>query len=1024
MDKTSTSNKENSFDYSGAEIFSSCWKINLCLPSLYNVMQCEETASRQIHGLQEEHGSRSRILNMLILAGVLLVTLISVAGAQSVQTIDSEAQLASRLCRNAKEDAPNELLNKHAQLINVTLWNTLLKCASSAEHQQSPVKLVEIYKLSLHVAHRLNKPELIATSYYYLGRTYSGMSDFERSIQAYEASRKLFEEAGIQSSLIYVLADLGGLYLTTEDYEKAQSYSERNLAIAGQMKSAPTEGWLGPIEYGQARALQTLGQIDQRQGNHKDALNKLREAFTLYEGLNSTSSSYNVELADALVAIAKVYGEMGQYGQAFSYLNKAHQVSKSSGDQNTRASIMSSQACLFFEQEDYTAAKKYFNASLAIYRSLGNAREEARVLLNLAVLDQRQGHDADALQLFQGSMERANAAKLVDVEIAAGQGLALVLTAKRDFSNALEAINQSLELARRVNAKTREVELLWRAAQIHYAMRNHRESAAVAEQALTLARSLRLPKLTYLAATALGEAYAADAKVELAITTLKEAINQVEEMRDRVAGRQETRQLFFENKVGPYHKLVELLTKQGNVFEALLYAERAKGRLLLESVRRNTRDLQNVLTPVERAELERLHNRVLAVYQRMQSTSGNGATGELNKELDAARREFTSFEKTLVAAHPELLLRAGPAQPLTNTSLDNLVRADGLAYLEYVSAGDHIGIFTLKRNGVTQGHELKYLRLPVNPEELRRKVNEFYSALAERSPVYVPLGRELYRLLVEPVANELQNVNTICIIPDEFLWTLPFQALTTTKRTYFIQEYALYYAPSLSVLNEMSLRRPQESSKDSLIAFGNPVIEGKLKQELHPIPETKTEVVAVAAAVETRMKRVLVGREADEKTFKALAPQYATIHVATHGVLNNRDPLNSYLLLTKNDDETENEGLLEAREILDMRLNADLAVLSACETGNGRVSAGEGVIGMSWAFLVAGARSVVVSQWRVSSGSTSRLMKNFYHTLAKQDHPNGTNKSQALREASLSLLKDRRYRHPFYWAGFVLVSSN
>ena len=176
-----------------------------------------------------------------------------------------------------------------------------------------------------------------------------------------------------------------------------------------------------------------------------------------------------------------------------------------------------------------------------------------------------------------------------------------------------------------------------------------------------------------------------------------------------------------------------------------------------------------------------------------------------------------------------MLLRAGPAQPLTNASLDSLVRADGLAYLEYVSAGDHIGIFNLKRNGVTQGHELKYLRLPVNPEELRRKVNEFHSALAERSPVYVPLGRELYRLLVEPVANELQNVNTICIIPDEFLWTLPFQALTTTKRTYFIQEYALYYAPSLSVLNEMKLRRPQQSSKDSLIAFGNPVIENSNK---------------------------------------------------------------------------------------------------------------------------------------------------------------------------------------------------
>lgn len=1025
MDKTSTSNKNNHLILSGMQIFSSCWKINQCLPSLDNVMQCEETASEQIYGLQEEHGSRTRILKMLLWAGVVLVMLTSVVGAQSLQTIDSEAQLASMLCRDAKEDVANELVNKHAQLINVTLWNTLLKCASSAEHQQSPAKLVEIYKLSLHVADRLNKPDLKATSYYYLGRTYAGMSDFERSIQVYEISRKLFEEAGIQSGLSYVLADLGALYFTAEDYEKARSYSERNLAIIGQMKSTPTEEPLGPIEYAQARALQTLGQIDLRQGNHEDALTKLRKALAVYERLNGTSSSYQLAIAGALIPIAKAYSEIGQYRQAFSYLNKAHQVSKSSGDQNTRASIMSSQASLFLEQEEYAAAQKYFNASLAIYRSLGNTREEARVLLNLAVIEQRQGHNADALQFFQGSMERANTAKLVDVEIAAEQGLAVVFTAKRDFPNALQAINQSLELARRVNAKTREVELLWQTAQIYYAMGDYGESAAVAEQALTLARSLRLPKLTYLATTVLGEAYAGDGKVELAITTLKEAINQVEEMRDQVTGRREGRHLFFENKVGPYHTLVKLLTRQGKNFEALLYAERAKGRVLLETVRNNRDDLQDVWTQEEKLEAERLINKLSAIRQRIQSESGDEAKRDLQNELDAARRELRAFDQKLAAAHPEVLVRTGPAKPLTQANLSTLIRADDFAYLEYVVTRDDVGLFILKQNGSTD-HDVKYVQLPVHADELRRKVSEFHLALAERHPDYVPLGRELYRLLIEPVAAELQNTRTVCIIPDEFLWTLPFQALITTRGNYIIQEHSVYYAPSLSVLNEMALRRRQQSSKESLLAFGNPVIESNeaLKQNLHSLPEAEAEVAAVATAVQTPMKKVLVGRQADEKTFKALAPKYATIHLATHGVLDNRDPLNSYLLLTRTDDESENEGLLQAREIINLRLNADLAVLSACETGNGRISPGEGVVGMSWAFFVAGARSVVVSQWRVNSASTSQLMKNFYQALNNQADIRGRNKSQALREASLRLLKDRRYRHPFYWAGFVLVSSS
>jgi CHAT domain-containing protein len=186
------------------------------------------------------------------------------------------------------------------------------------------------------------------------------------------------------------------------------------------------------------------------------------------------------------------------------------------------------------------------------------------------------------------------------------------------------------------------------------------------------------------------------------------------------------------------------------------------------------------------------------------------------------------------------------------------------------------------------------VNLPVNADELRRKVNDFHSALAERQPDYASLGRELYGLLIEPAANKLQHINTICIIPDEFLWTLPFQALTNRRGNYLIQDYSLFYTPSFSVQNEMALRRQQQNSKESLIAFGNPVIDrnGKLKRNFHALPETEVEVAAIAATTRTHMKKVIIGPKADEKTFKTLAPQYATIHLATHGVLNNRDPLN------------------------------------------------------------------------------------------------------------------------------------
>jgi len=318
-------------------------------------------------------------------------------------------------------------------------------------------------------------------------------------------------------------------------------------------------------------------------------------------------------------------------------------------------------------------------------------------------------------------------------------------------------------------------------------------------------------------------------------------------------------------------------------------------------------------------------NQYLAIKNRIKSQPSGEPPSELQNQLNAVRKELVEFQEMVAAAHPDLLLRVGPARPLTRANLNSLVRAKDLAYLEYVVTRDKVGLFILKRNGVTPDHELKFVHLPVNADELRRKVSEFHSALAERQPDYASLGRELYRLLIEPAAHELQNINTICIIPDEFLWTLPFQALTNTRGKYLIQDYSLFYAPSFSVLNEMALRRQRPNSKESLIAFGNPVIDRNrnLQQNLHPLPETEVEVAAIAATARTQMKKVLVGRRADEKTFKTLAPQFATIHLATHGVLDNREPLNSYVLLTKTEDETDNDGLLHAYEIIDLHLDAD-----------------------------------------------------------------------------------------------------
>jgi CHAT domain-containing protein/Tfp pilus assembly protein PilF len=951
----------------------------------------------------------------------LLCTVVLPFQAQQSETIKTESDLIVALVKaNKGPGEASKVLETHASLVTANLWDQLMALASQMFYR-NPEKAFVLYDGAREVALHLKDQRRLATTYYNIARSYSGLGQYENATKTYLQSKEAFEAAGFERDVIYVLAELGMISWVQERFADARQYSEASISLAERVNRGTTPAGAWPDAFGIAESLLTLGQLSARDGDVDQAIAQLMRGVDLLHELNS-DHSYNFYITETYAALGRVYTSAGDHIKALQYLNSALKTATAAQIPN----VLNSLGYLYMEQEDYAQADAQFHEALNIYRSAKNEREVSRVLLNLGVVQQRQGNYDQALVLFRQSLDTATATKVVDVAIAALEGIGVVLTAQSRFDDALKALNKGLTLARETQDKMREAELLWRTAETYQQMKEYTRAEQLAQDAVVLARAMHLPKLRFLATATLGDAYAANNKAELAIKTLKDSIDQLETLRDHVAGREEGLQLFFENKVGPYHSLVMLLTMQGKNLEALLYAERAKARVLLDAVSAGKTDSTNVLTETERSEEQHLIKKISDINQRIKSQPAEDtrARNELYGQLDSARLELAFFKHRTYVAHPELRLRSGVAQALTLASLKTLTATSDCAYLEYVVTEMKLGVFIVKWNRVTNEPDIRYLNMPVNTDELRQKVNQFNSMLAARHPNQRTLGRELYRLLIEPVADELQNVRTVCIVPDSFLWTLPFQALTTKRGNYLIEQYALYYAPSLSVLHEMNDRTRQTIVKGSLIAFGNPVIgrDEKFNEDLCPLLEAETEVAEVSATIPAKLKKVLVGREADEKSFKALAPAYATIHLATHGVLDNRNPLYSHLLLTKTVGDAENDGSLEAREIMNMHLNADLAVLSACETANGRISPGEGVIGMSWAFFVAGTRSMVVSQWRVNSASTSQLMKTFYQSLAEP--PNHGNKSQALRRASVRLLKDPRYRHPFYWAGFVLVGRN
>jgi CHAT domain-containing protein len=283
-----------------------------------------------------------------------------------------------------------------------------------------------------------------------------------------------------------------------------------------------------------------------------------------------------------------------------------------------------------------------------------------------------------------------------------------------------------------------------------------------------------------------------------------------------------------------------------------------------------------------------------------------------------------------------------------------------------------------------------------------------------------------------PVRADLRGKRTLVIVPDGVLWELPFQALTDAHGHYLIEDHAISYGPSLTVLREMRRLRKQKQSvnrDNNLLAIGNPELRSEptkrvkavhRDERLEPLPQAETEVKTLGQLYGSR-STIYTGADAREDRFKTEASRFKVLHLATHGILDDSSPMYSQIVLAQSDDSED--GLLEAWEIMKLNLNADLVVLSACESGRGRVGAGEGVIGLTWALFVAGSPTLVVSQWKVESTSTSQLMVEFHRNLQAKTQTSRFSKAEALQRAALKMLGTKNFRHPFYWAGFILVGD-
>lgn len=513
-----------------------------------------------------------------------------------------------------------------------------------------------------------------------------------------------------------------------------------------------------------------------------------------------------------------------------------------------------------------------------------------------------------------------------------------------------------------------------------------------------------------------------------ALADFNEAIEDAEVRRAWIAGDPGTQERAFETASVGYRLAAELLADVGRLDEAFTMAERAKARVLLDTLRSGRERIDEVMTPDERRSDKQFATRIAALNRRMAQETAKpsrdaAAIAKLTSELHDVRDEYETFAMTLYGAHTRLRQTRGDVPIATRADVEKILDAHSAIVMYQVM--EHKTIVLL----LTQ-KDIKRFDVNLDRDALAKRVVNYTSALANRDLGYRDSSRALYDLLMRPMESALAGVKVLCIIPDDVLWQVPFESLVDRRGKFVIESRACFYTQSVSVLAE-TMRSPQaHPAPQALLAVGNPKITSATRTQsaaiyrdasLQPLPHAEEEVRALRALYPKAASRIYTGKAANETAVKSDVSQYRILHFATHAEFNNENPLYAHIVLAQSEGSNE-DGLLEAWEIMRMNLHADIAVLSACETARGRVASGEGIIGFSWALFVAGCPSSVVSHWKVNSESTAKLMVDFHrHLLSGRG---AFSRAAALRQAKLDMLRTNRWAHPFYWSAFVLIGRS
>jgi CHAT domain-containing protein/tetratricopeptide (TPR) repeat protein len=946
---------------------------------------------------------------------IFSLSLITPALGQSNDVKD----FALALVRLKSETDQEQMFAQKQELRNGALLTALKTLADQLAQKGDYNEALRISHLAVRVAEKVGDRPLLGTALCDLGALYARRIPPKDAVVYLEKSLAIFQEAGMKGEEARALAAMGDAYENDRRRDLAIQYYKKSLALSEELGDRKLA----------ARIFIGLGQTYSYLGDADAGMSFFQKARAISEDLND-----KLTLGIVLNHIATHYISQGSYAEALEYLNKSIKATEEVGtgvDRRSVAARLQNIGLIYRRQGNLDQALAYARKTLTIYEEIDDKFGIANLQNNIGVIYKSQGVNAQALEWFEKALHGYEALNNTPGVARSFNNIGDSYRQQGRHAEALEALQKGLKLREQSGDRGGMLLSLNNLGRLYREQHKYKEMLDVSRQAAKLAEDSYSREDLWVAQEHLGRALLEMGEPAKARDSFLAAIAAIESLRREVAGGEQQQQVFLENRLAPWLGMVEVLVSQGNEAEALTFAEQSKARVLLDALQTGRPNVRRSWSRAEQQKEEQQRMRLVSLNTQLatearREKSDVARVAELKAALQNARLEYEDFKTQLYVAHPELKVERGEAPIIKAEELTGLLPNSSTALLEFVVSEEATYLFVVTKQ--TSGAEIRAYTLPVKRIELARQTEALREQLAGRDLAFRASASKLYELLLKPAEAQLRGTSNLVIVPDSTLWDLPFQALVNGAHRFMIEDVAIAYAPSLTVLREMTKRKSVASAHASprtLLAFGNPLIGTEtLKkaaltvrdEKLNPLPEAEQEVKALRRLYGESRSKVYVGADAREDHVKSEASAATILHFATHGILNNAAPMYSHLALAEG--SANEDGLLEAWELMQLDLHADLAVLSACETARGRFGAGEGMIGFSWAMLMAGVPSIIVSQWKVESASTRDLMVTFHRGLISSN-----TKTEALRQASLKLLRNPETSHPFYWAGFVLVGD-